>query len=108
MVETNRVASAMPYDGLIAVGGNPYGANALLNASMALGLTGSEPRISTTLLRSTSSPPAGNPRCAAYSQAKFGAAVTTRPVRDAADSAWIQRSGRRMNAEGDIRVEWPP
>ena len=32
MVDTNKVASAIPYDGLIAVGDNPYGANAELNA----------------------------------------------------------------------------
>src|SRR5690242_15876573 len=48
VVETNRVASAMPYDGLIAVGGSPYGANAALNVSMARMLTGSEPRMTTT------------------------------------------------------------
>src|SRR5580693_175915 len=31
MVATSSVASAMPYDGLNAVRGNPQGANALLN-----------------------------------------------------------------------------
>ena len=67
MVDTNRVASAIPYDGLIEVGGSPYGANAALNVVMASMLTGSEPMIITTLLRSTSSPGAGRPRCAVYS-----------------------------------------
>src|SRR6185295_16732589 len=108
VVDTNSVASAMPYDGLIAVGGSPYGANAALNVSMALMLTGSEPRMTTTLLRSMSSSGAGTPRCAAYSHAKLGAAVTTRPTRDPADNARIQRSGRLMKAVGDISVEWPP
>src|SRR4051794_41835296 len=75
---------------------------------MALVLTGSEPRISTTLLRSTSRSVAGSPRCAAYSHAKLGAAVTTRPSRDPAESACIQRSGRLMNAAGGISVEGPP
>ena len=67
MVDTNKVASAMPYEGLIAVGGNPYGANAALNVVIASMLTGSEPMIITTLLRSKSSPGAGRPRCAVYS-----------------------------------------
>ena len=47
MVATNSVASAMPYDGLNAVRGNPYGANALLNVVIASMLTGSEPMIIT-------------------------------------------------------------
>ena len=67
MVDTNKVASAMPYEGLIAVGGNPYGANAAVNVSIASMLTGSDPMIITTLPRSGSSPGAGRPRCAVYS-----------------------------------------
>ncbi|COX22390.1 Uncharacterised protein [Mycobacterium tuberculosis] len=34
--------------------------------------------------------------------------MTTRPVRDPSDNAWIHRSGLRTNAVGDIRVECPP
>ena len=108
MVDTNRVASAIPYDGLNAVGGSPYGVNAALKVSMALMLTGSEPTISTTLLRSTSSPGDGRPRSAVYSYAKLGPAVTTRPRREPSDNAWIHRWGRLMKAVGDISVEWPP
>ena len=98
----------MPYEGLIAVAGNPYGSNAALNALIASMLTGSEPMMSTTLPRSTSSPGAGSPRWAVHSYAKLGAAVTTRPWLEPSDKARIQRWGRRMNAVGDIRVEWPP
>lgn len=68
MVETNRVASAIPYDGLKAVLGNPNGAKAVSNAVMAAMLTGSEPMISTTLPRSMSpAPTVGTPRCAVHS-----------------------------------------
>src|ERR1700731_5029456 len=108
MVAISRVASAMPYEGLKAVRGNPYGAKALLKVRIASILTGSEPMIITTLLRSTSSPGGGRPRCAVHSYAKFGAAVTTRPCLDSADRAGIQRSGLRSKAVGDIRVECPP
>ncbi len=105
MVDTNSVASAIPYDGLIVVGGRPYGANAWLNVSIDLMLTGSEPLMSpATLLRSRSSPLGGRPRAAASSKAKLGAAAKVRPRLASAASSLIHRCGRRTNAVGDIRV----
>ncbi len=105
MVATKSVASAIPYEGLKAVDGKPKGANTLLKVLIASMLTGSDPMIITTLLRSMPESAAGTPRWAAHSYAKFGAAVTTRPSREPADRAWIQRCGLRMNAVGDSSVE---
>ena len=80
MLATDNVASAIPYDGLIALAGRPYGAKALLNFLMADIVTGSDPfSTQTTLRRSRSSPAGGKPRSAVNSKAKFGAAAKVRP-----------------------------
>ena len=108
MVETNRVASAMPYEGLIAVGGNPYGAKAVLKVSMALDAhrlrtedqhdiaqVDVVPRRRQATLRGVL---AGEVGCGGDD------AAVPRPGRQRVDPAL----GRRMNAVGDISVEWPP
>src|SRR5206468_6734481 len=82
VADTNSVASARPYDGLIASGLNPYSANASLNLRTVAAEIGSLP-LSTafTLDRSSGgSPSLGRPRAAAWSKAKFGATEMTPPV----------------------------
>src|SRR6202042_2678092 len=107
VVETNRVASASPYDGLIALSWKPYGPNASLNLRIEAADTGSLPlRIALTLLRSSGgSPSLGRPRSAACSKAKFGAAEKTPPVSPSLRaSSRIHLLGRRTKAAGVMKV----
>ncbi|NCL75054.1 hypothetical protein AIIKEEIJ_02504 [Rhodococcus sp. YH1] len=107
--ETNSVASAMPYDGLIAVFGRPYGANASLNLRIEDVVTGSLPLIRPiTLLRSRVSPGLGRPRAAACSNAKFGAAANVPAPSETAASSLIHRPGRCTKARGLMMVMYLP
>src|SRR5574340_1133703 len=102
---TNRVASAIPYEGLIAVFGRPYGAKASLNLRIEDVVTGSLPLIRPmTLLRSRVSPSLGRPRAAACSKAKFGAAAKVPAPSETAASSLIQRYGRCTKARGLMTV----
>nr|CRL82888.1 hypothetical protein CPGR_06118 [Mycolicibacter nonchromogenicus] len=51
----------------MALGGNPYGANASVKVVIAVMLTGSDPMIITTFDRSMSASGAGRPRAAVSS-----------------------------------------
>ena len=85
----------------MAVGANPYGANASLNARIEAGVTGSEPLMMlVTPERSSDSPSRGRPRRAACSNAKLGAADHAYLGRD---NACTQRIGLPRNASGLIR-----
>ncbi len=107
--DTNRVASAMPYDGLMAVFGSPYGAKASLNFFIDVVVTGSLPLMRPmTLDRSSVLPFLGSPRCAACSKAKFGAAAKVPAPSDTAASSLIQRHGRCTNARGLMMVMYLP
>src|SRR6478672_7503181 len=107
--DTNSVASAMPYEGLIAVFGRPYGANASLNLRIDDVVTGSLPLMRPiTLLRSRLSPFFGRPRAAACSNAKLGAAANVPAPSDTAASSLIHRYGRCTNARGLMMVMYLP
>ena len=89
----------------MAVGANPYGANASLNARIEAGVTGSEPLMMlVTPERSSDSPSRGRPRRAACSNAKLGAAAKTPSPSDIAPSWVTHRPGRCTKARGLMTV----